>query len=88
MTHPENARFTPMTERLADALRKGNSDAFSAEAPAAACLFPLLNALGWHGFDRALVEALPHFTDWGFRLPAAFFRRARSSRDVGMVRAR
>lgn len=52
-----------MTERLADALRRGDADAFAAESPATACLFPLLNALGWRRFDRALIEALPHFAD-------------------------
>lgn len=56
-------RPLPMTERLADALRRGDADAFAAESPAAACLFPLLNALGWRRFDRSLVEALPHFAD-------------------------
>ena len=29
----------------------------------AACLMPLLKALGWHGDPRGLAEALPHFTD-------------------------
>jgi len=53
----------PVTERLADALRRGDADAFAAESPAAACLFPLLNALGWRRFDRALIEALPYFAD-------------------------
>jgi ATP-binding cassette subfamily C protein/ATP-binding cassette subfamily C protein LapB len=61
--HEPAQRPLPMTERLADALRRGDADAFAAESPAAACLFPLLNALGWRRFDRALIEALPHFAD-------------------------
>ena len=56
-------RKPPLTERLAQALRAGDTEAFAAESPAAACLFPLLNAFGWRGFDRSLLEALPHFAD-------------------------
>ena len=29
----------------------------------AACLMPLLSALGWSGHNRQLAEALPHFAD-------------------------
>ena len=59
----QECRKPPLTERLAEALRAGDTEAFAAESPAAACLFPLLNAFGWRGFDRSLIEALPHFAD-------------------------
>ncbi len=53
----------PMSERLAEALRADDKVAFGAESPASACLFPLLEALGWRGFGRSLLESLPHFSD-------------------------
>jgi len=49
-------------ETLADELRRGHLEAFQAASPFAACLMPLLTALGWRGDPRVLVEALPHFT--------------------------
>ncbi len=50
------------TVALADELRQGHLEAFQAASPFAACLMPLLTALGWRGDPRVLVEALPHFT--------------------------
>ncbi len=50
------------TVALADELRQGHLEAFQAASPYAACLMPLLTALGWRGDPRVLVEALPHFT--------------------------
>lgn len=47
---------------LADDLRQGHLEAFEATSPFAACLMPLLTALGWRGDPRVLVEAMPHFT--------------------------
>jgi ATP-binding cassette subfamily C protein LapB len=52
------------TVALADELRRGNLEAFQAASPYAACLMPLLTALGWRGDPRVLVEALPHFTSY------------------------
>lgn len=46
---------------LADELRQGRLEAFEAASPFAACLMPLLSALGWRGDPRVLVEAMPHF---------------------------
>ncbi len=36
-------------------------DHFSEPNDLSRCLLPLLNALGWHGRQRELLEALPHF---------------------------
>ena len=36
---------------------------FNAISDVAACLMPLLRALGWHGKNRHLAEALPHFAE-------------------------
>ena len=49
------------SEPLAEALRQGRMGAFQAVSPFAACLMPLLTALGWQGDPRLIVEALPHF---------------------------
>ncbi|MCZ8312563.1 MAG: ABC transporter transmembrane domain-containing protein [Magnetospirillum sp.] len=46
---------------LAEELRQGRLEAFQAHSPFTACLMPLLNALGWRGDPRVIVEALPHF---------------------------
>jgi len=48
-------------EPLVEALRQGRMGAFEAVSPFAACLMPLLTALGWQGNPRHIVEALPHF---------------------------
>ena len=50
-------------EKLADALRRGDTEAFNDISPYAACLLPLLHALGWQDFNRDLIEALPHHSD-------------------------
>jgi len=48
-------------EPLVEALRHGRIGDFQALSPFAACLMPLLSALGWRGDPRHVVEALPHF---------------------------
>lgn len=48
-------------EPLVEAMRQGRMGAFQAVSPFAACLMPLLTALGWQGDPRHIVEALPHF---------------------------
>lgn len=48
-------------EPLVDALRGGRMGDFEAISPFAACLMPLLDALGWRGDPRHIAEALPHF---------------------------
>ena len=43
------------SEPLAEALRQGRIGAFQAVSPFAACLMPLLTALGWQGDPRHIV---------------------------------
>ena len=50
-------------EALAVAAREGRLGGFRAVSDFAACLMPLLDALGWRGDTRHLLEALPHFAD-------------------------
>jgi ATP-binding cassette subfamily C protein/ATP-binding cassette subfamily C protein LapB len=54
---------TPLSERLVDALRQGNTDEFGSFSPFSAALVVLLRALGWRQYTRELLEALPHFSD-------------------------
>jgi ATP-binding cassette subfamily C protein LapB len=49
------------SERIAAALRNSTAEGFDASSPYAACLLPLLEALGWRHYTRELIEALPHF---------------------------
>ncbi len=51
------------SEQLAKALREGDLDQFKSVSAYAACLVPLLRALGWTHFSRAVIEALPHFSE-------------------------
>lgn len=44
-------------------LTTGMLGGFTAASDIAACLLPLLTALGWHGNPRDVAEALPHFAD-------------------------
>ncbi|WP_417317275.1 peptidase domain-containing ABC transporter [Emcibacter sp.] len=50
-------------DQLADALQSGKIGSFHASSDYAACLLPLLQALGWRGQLRRLFESLPHFAD-------------------------
>ena len=50
-------------ERLADAIRNNRLGDFKAVSEVAACLMPLLSALGWRGSARDMAESLPHFAD-------------------------
>ncbi|BCG63757.1 MAG: ATP-binding cassette, subfamily C, bacterial LapB [Methyloprofundus sp.] len=56
-------QYNDVSETLAEALRNDKVDEFSSSSPYAACLFPILKALGWHNVDRELIEALPHFAE-------------------------
>lgn len=51
------------SDGLGDALRKGGVGDFEATSSIAACLMPLLDALGWHGSMREISESLPHFAN-------------------------
>ena len=48
---------------LPTTLEPGRLGAFRAVTDVAACLMPLLTALGWRGEPRQVIEALPHFAD-------------------------
>ncbi len=69
MAHPkqfdssQGRAFRDVSEKFAEALRKNKLDEFSSDCPYAACLFPLLKALGWKSVARELIEALPHFAE-------------------------
>ncbi|MFK5947253.1 MAG: peptidase domain-containing ABC transporter [Methylococcales bacterium] len=56
-------QYKDASEHFAEALRNKKTDEFSSNSPYAACLFPLLSALGWKNVERELVEALPHFAE-------------------------
>lgn len=53
----------PVSEKLGNAIREGRLDDIENISPYAACIVPLLNALGWRTYQRELIEALPHFVD-------------------------
>ncbi len=46
-----------------DQITSGKLGGFKAATDLAACLLPLLGALGWRGSPRHVAEALPHFAD-------------------------
>lgn len=52
-----------VSEKLAEALRNEQSEAFITTSPYVACLLPLLRELGWYNSTRNLIEALPHFSE-------------------------
>ena len=54
-------RDIPLSERLAAAIRTGNYEGIEQVSAYAACISPLLKALGWRAYQRELLEALPHF---------------------------
>ena len=53
----------PISEKLGNAIRAGDVDKIEDISPYAACIIPLLNALGWRSYRRELIEALPHYVD-------------------------
>ncbi len=53
----------PVSEKLGNAIRAGRLDEIEEISPFAACIVPLLNALGWRTYQRELIEALPHYVD-------------------------
>lgn len=50
-------------DELQDNLRQGKLGDFQAKSDYAACLMPLLQALGWKRDIREIAEALPHFAN-------------------------
>lgn len=59
----DHAYGSPASEKLGKAIRDGNMEDIENISPYAACIIPLLNALGWHSYRRELIESLPHFVD-------------------------
>lgn len=53
----------PISEQLCQAIREGRVDDIDNISPYAACIIPLLNALGWNSYQRELIEAMPHYVD-------------------------
>ena len=53
----------PVSERLCNAIREGRIEDMEEVSPYAACIIPLLNALGWSSYQRELIEAMPHYVD-------------------------
>jgi ATP-binding cassette subfamily C protein/ATP-binding cassette subfamily C protein LapB len=53
----------PISERLCNAIREGRIEDMEEISPYAACIIPLLNALGWNRYQRELIEAMPHYVD-------------------------
>jgi ATP-binding cassette subfamily C protein LapB len=53
----------PVSEVLCNAIREGRVEDIDSISPYAACIIPLLSALGWRSYQRELIEALPHYVD-------------------------
>ena len=52
-----------LSEEMADAVRRGDINKATTISPYFACLFPLLETLGWKNYQRDLIESLPYFSD-------------------------
>lgn len=53
--------WSPLSEQIADAFREEEYDKIASLSPYAACLIPLLQALGLTATSRDVIETLPHF---------------------------
>ena len=62
MSSIANVRPSFVSEQIADALRADDQARVAEISPYAACLMPLLSALGWRSYARDIIEALPHFS--------------------------
>lgn len=60
---PAEAPAQSQDAKLGRVVHGGELGGFRAFSDVAACLIPLLNAIGWTGNPRAVAEALPHFAD-------------------------
>lgn len=63
MTKKGNRLIIAKADQFNHALTTGEIGSFKASSSFAACMLPLLQALGWRGQTRYLFEALPHFAD-------------------------
>ena len=57
----DESRF--IAQYISAALRHDQTEQLEFNSPYAACILPLLEALGWHNNARDLIEALPHFAE-------------------------
>jgi ATP-binding cassette subfamily C protein/ATP-binding cassette subfamily C protein LapB len=62
MSNEASSTFSSFDE-LGTALRGGKLGEFQAKSDFAACLIPLLEAIGWRSELREITEALPHFAN-------------------------
>ncbi|MGB0732842.1 MAG: peptidase domain-containing ABC transporter [Pontibacterium sp.] len=62
-TTPEARQHHVLSEALSEALRTNSVADMPRLSPFAACLAPLLEALGWRDYAQDLISALPHFED-------------------------
>tara|TARA_R110002049_G_scaffold225521_1_gene397492 strand:- start:103210 stop:105396 length:2187 start_codon:yes stop_codon:yes gene_type:complete len=53
----------PVSERICNAIREGRIEDIDEMSPYAACIIPMLSALGWSSYQRELIEAMPHYVD-------------------------
>ncbi len=60
---PKSRLIIAKADQFEQAMQSGEIGSFKATSSYAACLLPLLQALGWRGQTRYLFEALPHFAD-------------------------
>lgn len=63
MAKKPNRLMIAKADQFDHALNTGEIGSFKASSSFAACMLPLLQALGWRGQTRYLFEALPHFAD-------------------------
>lgn len=63
MAKTGNRLMIAKADQFEHALNTGEIGSFKATSSFAACMLPLLQALGWRGQTRYLFEALPHFAD-------------------------
>ena len=63
MTNKGSRLIIAKADQFDHALTTGEIGSFKAASSFAACMLPLLQALGWRGQTRYLFEALPHFAD-------------------------
>ncbi|MCP5381141.1 MAG: peptidase domain-containing ABC transporter [Kordiimonadaceae bacterium] len=63
MAKTGNRLIIAKADQFEQALNSGKIGSFKASSSFAACMLPLLQALGWRGQIRYLFEALPHFAD-------------------------
>ncbi len=63
MANTGNRLIIAKADQFDHALSTGEIGSFKATSSYAACMLPLLQALGWRGQTRYLFEALPHFAN-------------------------